>query len=479
MEYIIQQITMGFVKKLCEHFSERGIYEFGEMAADGKTMAEKFVGDLIVALITSADNELVKAKAERRADGIAIQERDVPRTQFTALGPLTYRRTYFEELNGRSYLLDGILGVRSYERVDTAVSAEMVSKAGEYSFGRSADIVTSGRVSRQTAWSKAMGTGEVCVIPTRAKEIPEVLHIFADEDHVHMQDGTSRILPLITVCAGKEEVFCGRNRLKDPIHINGFGIKPDEHWSYVYAVCDERYDMRRVRKVIVYGDAAKWIGVSHDFLPSPVYVLDDYHYQKRIKSLTAGAICRRFAMRIRSSVKNDNRMAFTDIIYDMENAVMAEMQEGCEKQKRLRHIREEGAFLLAHWSEIQNRKDPDSIGSCTEALISHVLSERFSRNPMGWSKHGLEKMSMIRVFIKNGGKIMPCDIGCDKRTDEERRVALGRTEKYAALVRRQEKELLADVKNWRWLKCEDSIISQAPGGTREAIRLLSKTRNIS
>jgi hypothetical protein len=479
MENMIQQMAIEFVKKLCGHFGERGVYEFGEMAEDGKRMSDEFVGKLIVAFIESADKALLEAKSERKDDGITIHERDVSRTQFTALGSLTYRRTYFDTPDGRSYILDGVLGVRAYERIDTSVSASMANSAGELSFGRSADIVTGGRVSRQTVRMKAMQIGEVCKVPARVAKTPEVLHIFADEDHVHMQNGKSRILPLVTVCAGKELVCKGRNALKDPIHINGYGIKPDNLWSYVYAVCAEKYDMDKVRKVIVYGDAAKWIGVSSDFLPDPLYVLDDYHFQKRMKSLVAGAICGRFAKRVRNAVENDRPETFKGIIYEMEDAVMSEAGESIERRKRLRHIKEEGAFILAHWEEIQNRKDSDSIGSCTEALISHVLSERFSRNPMGWSVAGLEKMSMIRVFLKNGGRIMPCDVGCDRRTDEERRTQRGRTDKYARLVQEQERKLLAGMKNWRWLKGEDCIISQARSGTREAIKLLGKTRNIS
>ena len=44
-------------------------------------------------------------------------------------------------------------------------------------------------------------------------------------------------------------------------------------------------------------------------------------------------------------------------------------------------------------------------GSCTEGQISHVLSERFSRPPMGWGKETLGKLSYLRVYKKNGKKI--------------------------------------------------------------------------
>jgi len=60
-----------------------------------------------------------------------------------------------------------------------------------------------------------------------------------------------------------------------------------------------------------------------------------------------------------------------------------------------------------------------------------------------------------------------------------RSASRGRIEKYAALVRRQEAELLGEVKNWKWFGREDVMMSQARSGTRHALRLLGKTQNIS
>ncbi len=37
--------------------------------------------------------------------------------------------------------------------------------------------------------------------------------------------------------------------------------------------------------------------------------------------------------------------------------------------------------------------------------MSHVLSERFSRHPMGWSKKALGQLSKLRVHVKNGEEI--------------------------------------------------------------------------
>lgn len=68
--------------------------------------------------------------------------------------------------------------------------------------------------------------------------------------------------------------------------------------------------------------------------------------------------------------------------------------------------------LLYLWNNRQAahlRYSPDICGSCTESLVSHVLSERLSRTPLAWSERGLEKMTMLVVYRKNGRKVTAKD----------------------------------------------------------------------
>jgi hypothetical protein len=478
MEQIIQQITMHFVKEFMMHFETRGIYALGEMADDSLEMAKEFAKEILDTLITNADRSLVELKQERKSDGIAIHEREVSRTLHTALGDFTFERTYFSSPLGKVYLLDEILGINAYERVDTHVSAKMVNMSAEVSFGRSADIVTGGSVSRQTAWRKAMETGEVAIVPKTVKHTPERIHIFADEDHVHLQEKKSAILPIVTICEGKETVCKGRNELIDPIHINGYGLKPDRLWEYVYSVCAAKYDMNKVKEVYIYGDGAKWIDTSNICFSSAIRVLDGYHFKQRMMSLCAGEICSRYTNRLYSSIKVNRKDIFEQEVLELEDAIILELVDSKERKKKWTSVSENATYILSHWQEIQNIKHEGAIGSCTEAMVSHIFSERFSRNPMGWSRTGLSKMSMIRVFIKNGGKVMPIDIGADKLGADEQREIRTRVEKYDALVKKQQEEVLAGAKNWRWFE-RDEMIQVSPSGTKVALDALARMRKIS
>jgi hypothetical protein len=477
MEQIVHEMTIDFVKKFISHFLARGIYELGAMTSDADEMAKAFAAALLIAIIEEMDKALVGQKAERKEDGIAIHERDVDRTQLTALGDFTYHRTYFDVPEGMSYLLDELMGVLPYERVDTHVCAKLVNTSGTISFGKSTDIITGGAVSRQTAWRKAMEIGEVVTLPPRVENTPETIHIFADEDHAHLQDGKNDILPLITICSGKKYVSKDRYVLTDRVHVNGYGLEPRQHWEYAYAVCAAMFDMKKVKEVYVYGDDAPWIKNSDECFPSAVHVLDAQHFRQYMTGILAGEICSPFALRLYSAVKYDMKDKFIKIIGEITDAVMAGMPEGRQLDKKIEAIRKKSSYILNNWAAVQNMRRKDSIGSCTEAMVSHVFSERFSRNPMGWSKAGLSKMSMLRVFIKNGDRIMPIDIGKDKLSDDEKRIVMTRVKKYEALVLEQQSKIFDGFLNWGWFDRE-RVTDIAPSGTKVLLDALGRRRNI-
>ena len=71
-------------------------------------------------------------------------------------------------------------------------------------------------------------------------------------------------------------------------------------------------------------------------------------------------------------------------------------------QEKVRHFVE---YCANHWSAIVVRTNKETCGSCTEPQVSHVLSDRLSRNPIAWIKDGLSRMTMLVVYTKNGGKL--------------------------------------------------------------------------
>jgi hypothetical protein len=478
MRTIIQQILSVAAEKYLNYFEENGIIEIARMAEGLKAISEETAREMLSAFIAEGDAAIRSAKQERRADGIKVHERKVSRTLFTALGGFTYERTYFDMPDGkRSYIIDDILKVEPYERIDAGVSARLVNAAAARSFGRSAATVTGGQVSRQSVKNKVMNTGEVLYIPEKAKAMPAALHIFADEDHVNLQNGQNTIIPLITVCEGKARVSKGRNALINAFHVQGYGIKPETHWEYVYALCAEKYDMERIRKVYIYGDGAPWIMNGFDIFPCAVHILDEFHFKKRLRSLLAGEICTPYAATVNKTISSSNKLLFAKVIDKMLAAVNDKMPESKARTGRVKAIKESSAYIQNFWGAVQNMRLPESIGSCTEAMVSHVLSERFSRNPMGWSRAGLSKMSMIRVFVVNGGKISPADTLAWKKYNRKN-TEITKLEKYEALVKKQYDKLFKESKDWRWFEV-DNMISGKTTGTRVILNAFGRIQNIS
>jgi hypothetical protein len=395
----------------------------------------------------------------------------------TAIGPIPYKRTYFKdkETNGAVYLLDHIIGVNSYERVGAHLSARLVQEAGSMSFERSSRTVTGGAVSRQTVRNKVMRTDELAFVPQRSPLTPETLHIFADEDHVPMQDGRSSNVNLITVTEGSRKVCKGRNELIEPMHVQGYKVKPEEHWEYVSSLCAEKYDMAKVKQVFIHGDGAGWIKNGTDYFACAAHVLDEYHLNKYMKKLTSGAVCEQYGKSLWKAIKEDDRAGFECHVQEIAEE-MGRLDAAGVLTKKVNTVRDAGAYILSNWDAIQRRREKGMQGSCTEGLISHVLSERLSRNPMGWSEAGLSQMSMIRVFTANGGHVEGSHILPTPRVEE--RKAPRHIKKYQEIVERQGKELMSKVRDWSLFE-KSSYSMGLVTGTKRAYDALAKTRYVN
>ena len=62
-------------------------------------------------------------------------------------------------------------------------------------------------------------------------------------------------------------------------------------------------------------------------------------------------------------------------------------------------------FVLGNWSAVMRTYHSKVITGCSaESHVSHVLSDRLSSRPMGWSKTGADRMSKLRCYEKNYGR---------------------------------------------------------------------------
>ena len=103
-----------------------------------------------------------------------------------------------------------------------------------------------------------------------------------------------------------------------------------------------------------------------------------------------------FVQAIRSKTKQD----FEEIVDRLEDCPVDETG-----LKRIATGRE---YILSNWTAAKLRLRHQNRGkkSSTEGHVSHVLSNRMSSRPMGWSITGSTKMAKLRAYELNGGDML-------------------------------------------------------------------------
>lgn len=296
--------------------------------------------------------------------------------------------------------------ISAYERIGDTVKAKLVSLATDVSYAKSAAIVTGGEISRQTVKNqiRKLGLLEKEREGEKKREVPE-LHIYADEDHVSMQKPKkekckkNKQLPLVTVTEGTECNGTNRNRTIGKMHFVDINAK--EVWKSVEGYLYKTYNLEKMDDIYIHGDGAKWIRNGLLDMANTYHVLDGYHLKKCLRDIAKKFSKKNLKKRFHSVImKNDKKKA---------DVILQELLFESESERQRESVKDFGVYLMGNWNEIVNRETLYVPGSCTEAQISHVLSERFSRDPLGWSEEGLDVLSKLRVYVQNGGKIKAKD----------------------------------------------------------------------
>ena len=414
MKDIIAQQLVKMQGEILEKNRENGLQDIGQTAEVLYRVVKTETCELLQAILEATDKEIANAKAERKASGLRVKERNVKRRLQTSLGELEYGRTYYETQEGeRVYLLDYLIGVESYERVSKALSAKLVNLSAEMSYGKSVKVGEA-EVSRQTVSNRVNALKEVVRDVERVEETPEELHLFADEDHVHLKDGRSAIVPLVTITEGIDTSNPKRHRLIDPLHIAGYGMDAEAFNDQVEACVNERYDLNKVKRIYIHGDGAGRIVALGERFPNAEHVLDGFHLEKYLKKLGHYNDAAQRMGALRAALRDGNWETYKKLLGNIYA-----LQTGKDRENSKAVIR----YLWNNRQAAHLRYDSDICGSCTESLVSHVLSERLSRTPLAWSEQGLAQMTMLIVYNKNGQTVSASDIRVSLNSDERSREA--------------------------------------------------------
>lgn len=441
MKHIIQQIACKLIEESLKCLETTGLNDIGKTIAALKPLVSDTVLNIVGACVQTMDDALVHAaKAQRRKDGWSIKERNVERTLLTSLGDFVYKRTYFQNQDGcYAYLLDSLIGVESYERISKETVAELLQNTASVSYQQAVDTMNL-PVSRQTVHNRLLALDDLAQPVQPAEKTPEVLDLFVDEDHVHLSPKGSAIVPLVTITEGMDKSNPKRHRTIHPLHIAAFGMDSAAFGENVLAALTERYNMDEIKQINIHADGGLWIEGLQKLIPRSRLVMDGYHLEKRLRSFIRMEGAHAYAGAIRRALSGDNYEAFEKWCHRIY--LQQSSREGQDKVRRF------VAYCSTHWDAIGIRLRKEVCGSCTEPLVSHILSDRLSRRPIAWSRKGLNRMTMLVAYTKNGG----CLNGEDTRirVNQKNRVTFAEDGYaiYCSYAQKQADSLLTQKHDW-------------------------------
>lgn len=429
MSNILLQICENFIEEVAEYLGQGKALELEDIELTLKDKTDRFILQMIKLYLEDLDQAIVEDKQSRKCKGIVVQRRGDKREQYLMFGPISFARTYFYDKSRKeySYLLDEAVGLEPFVRVSNTVARELVEHASESSYGESSRHVTAGAISRQTVMKKLRKVRDLQIPEPSPRRQAKVLYVNADEDHISLQDGSTTIVPLISIHEGIERQG-RRGRCIHPHYISSHGRPLEELWLEAARWIDQSYNVDDLERVYLHGDGASWIKEGLNWLPNAKMVLDRYHLNKAITTVTARQREKRFELY--TALAQSNRPAFRT----MAEQLMQEAKDDAERNR----VQKFSRYITNNWAGIAIHSKENCGGSCTEGHVSHVLSSRLSSRPMGWSREGLRVMAELRAYTKSGGRIKLEHLKGASSTYTPTKTALRKAKKVFAQTTREQ-----------------------------------------
>ena len=394
------------MENIIQHFLEK-IYSFNNFSSMISLLDDNlnnFVLNLLKYILENLDDNIkLREKRKKNWDIIRINTRTI----HTAYGKLTFNHTYYRNKNTRryAYLLDKILKIKKYSRIDDLLKAKIAMYTSEFSFEKAGLLACENdKISKQTVknlvheyYEEAIKTKKLI---KKEKRVVKTLYIEADEDHISLQreDKKSGINKLIYVHEGRVEESKGRNFLKNKYIFASHTTKSEDLWIEVYQYLDDNYDLEKLENIFVLGDGANWIKNAPEWITGAISTLDGFHLNKGILKLS-GTKNKELYEQLKEYVYSLNKIG---LIKCCEEIIELEIDEK-KKEKKQKEL----GYLKNQWKSIENYvnyKDKYNLRCSAEGNVSHILASRMSSRPMGWSRAGIEALTKLRVDKLNGIK---------------------------------------------------------------------------
>ena len=409
---LIEELVNGLIA--AEDIFFQNPKDFYSLEKSVKSTTEAFSAAFLGNVLTSM-NEKIYEDRWRKTRYTA--QRTDKRMLISSVGDITFESTYFRsKADGvHHYLLEEILGLDTRERFTEEAEVVLLTEAMKTSYSEATKVLPSRQeISKTTVMNKVHGIADEIWIPEREeKKVCKYLFIEADEDHVAEQHG----------------------RWYPPEDNSSFISK----LAYVYEYKQENPKCKARKELVntfYFGGVYSGTNGTEKFW-NKVGEFIHKTYKQGIKEYT------------------DRMMA------------------SASNQKPIQDLQ---TFVLGNWSAVMRTYHSKVITGCSaESHVSHVLSDRLSSRPMGWSKTGADRMSKLRCYEKNYGREKIIDLV--KYSRQQRKLARTGTDSVEP-IRVSLREIRADHYNQARSYIE-RIQATIPDGTvrkiaaiREQIRLI-------
>lgn len=358
-----------------------------------------------------------------------VEHRNEPKELLDVMGTVRFKRTgYKNKQTGEYiYLVDRILGIGAHQKITLGAAAQILEETIMSSYSRGGKRVSmADSVSKQAVKQLVHGTEvEMPVKEPEEKKKVKYLHIVADEDHVAAQfwkkkgdlekkengQKNNTIMPKL-VCLYEDIINEPGDQSKSPRYaltgkhyfcgVYKGSAENEKLWRQVADYISAVYDTEVLEGVYIAGDGAAWIKAGCEVLEDSRFVLDKYHMVKYVNMSVAHLLDS--AGEVKSEIWEALNGGEKKKLKEVYRQIM-EVTENGNKQKEVK-----GAltYFLNNWDGIRIRTE--DVGGCfkccAEGQVSHVLSDRMSSRPMGWSILGCDQMAKMRAYKWNGGKII-------------------------------------------------------------------------
>lgn len=354
------------------------------------------LGISILEEVVGQYNKAIRESSGRKEAWYVVRQDE--RKIMTPMGEVNICRDYYKHkrTGQHAYLVDEALGLAKNDRVDGSVKTELIKRAESVSYEKSSKHNRFAPVSKQTVLHCIREAGIMKAKAEIAEKIKvKYLYVEADEDHIAYQHEDGGMAKLVYVHEGAKREN-KRTELQKTFHFASVMADSEELWTEVADYIYERYDIEAVERIYISGDGASWIRSGVEYLPKSVFLLDRFHRNEYVKK----------AVGANEEARSNLRMALDAGDKIEVHRILKETYEKAVSDSERKRILDARDYFKNNWDGIEAAtRCPGVLGCSAEGHVSHVLSDRLSSRPMGWSRIGAEQMARLRAFVRNGGDI--------------------------------------------------------------------------